>query len=162
MISSKLDQAKSNDPTRYDITYAFADIDENGVSELMIKVGTCEADYNISIYSYDKDEGAYLLKDGLSGGHTGFYWDNDNDCLALVMQHQGVGSVDRIHLKDGEINENTTKYGIIYSESDMGDLTHLDRLSYSHSDDSDWYYYYKGKNVYKDASLFDLIDEYTF
>lgn len=51
------------------LLYYFYDIDKNGVMELMVQTGTCEADYMYDIYTIEDDAAVYLGEIGVGTLH---------------------------------------------------------------------------------------------
>lgn len=53
------------------LEYHVYDADQDGTEELIVRNGTCEADYMWKIYTYDG--GRAVLLDTFAGGHTSLY-----------------------------------------------------------------------------------------
>lgn len=51
--------------------YTLYDVDKNGVPELIVKFGTCEADYDGRLYTFDGTKVVYV--DEFAMGHTSIY-----------------------------------------------------------------------------------------
>lgn len=64
--------------------YYFYDIDKNGVKELMVQTGTCEADYMYEIYTIKDDAAVYLGEIG--GGHSSFFADENGGTEDYIIQ----------------------------------------------------------------------------
>ncbi len=91
----------------YDI-YSVYDIDKNGVKELLIRAGTCEADYMYQIYTIENGAGKLLGE--IPGGHTVLYADENGGTESYIVQlwaHMGYESVSHISIKDGALVSET-------------------------------------------------------
>ena len=107
------------------IEFAFRDLDADGIPELLLKYGTCEADFQIHVYQVDAEDGANDL--GLiGGGHTSFAYDENSGDFVIVWGHMGAASInyfkwDNGNLKssgsyDFNIDENTPSYEKVLEE----------------------------------------------
>lgn len=67
-------------------TYCIYDIDKNGTPELMIKFGTCEADYKYRFYGYENGNAKYLYT--TSAGHTCLYSYPSANGIVLYFSNQ--------------------------------------------------------------------------
>lgn len=86
--------------------YYLYDIDGDGVKELLLQEGTCEADYMYQVYTIANGSAVYLGE--LSGGHTVFFEDTEgeNGSSILVMQaHMGYERISRVTLSNGSLSE---------------------------------------------------------
>lgn len=84
--------------------YGVYDIDKDGTKELLLREGTCEADYMFQIYTIQNGESVYL--DEISGFHTGFYADENGGTENYIIQVQGHMAVEYVYhvkLEDGII-----------------------------------------------------------
>ena len=93
--------------------YCF-DIDKDGVKELMVQTGTCEADYMYQIYTIreiDASDGktfeaVYLGE--VSGFHSSFYADENGGTENYIIRssgHMGYGYVYHVFIQDGKVVE---------------------------------------------------------
>lgn len=81
--------------------YYLYDIDKDDIPELMIRYGTCEADYYIDIYTYREGQAGYI--GGTMAGHTAFYsWPQENAMLAF-WGHMGYAFAEKVSIADGQI-----------------------------------------------------------
>ena len=78
-------------------SYALYDIDKDGVPELIVKLGTCEADYHGEIYGY-ADGQARLMLDELGLGHSSLYSDPGENGVIVMYGHMGYASAYRMRL----------------------------------------------------------------
>lgn len=82
------------------LNYLVYDIDKDGTPELVIKTGTCEADYHGWIYVF-RDGRAFQLGEELGLGHSSFYSDPGENGIILMYGHMGYASAQRISIGDG-------------------------------------------------------------
>lgn len=74
------------------IEYALRDLDVDGIPELILKYGTCEADFSIHIYRFDEE--CELQDLGVfGGGHTSFCYDENTGNFVLLWGHMGSASI---------------------------------------------------------------------
>lgn len=116
--------AKQNDGL-VSIDYAFRDLDANGIPELLLKYGTCEADFTIDIIALD-EEGEEKKICEFGGGHTSFAYDENTGDLAIVWGHMGAVGIDYYAWENGslvqkdhynfEVNEENPSYEKVLEE----------------------------------------------
>ncbi|MBQ3704085.1 MAG: hypothetical protein II885_15220 [Oscillospiraceae bacterium] len=82
-----------------DLSYLVYDIDKDGIPELVIKTGTCEADYHGWIYAF-RDGRAVQIGEELGLGHSSFYSDPGENGIILMYGHMGYASAQRISIGD--------------------------------------------------------------
>ena len=90
----------------YSNGYLVYDIDKDGVPELLVKTGTCEADYMGSIYTFSGGA-ARCVCDDLYLGHSSLYSDPGENGLILMNGHMGYAWAERLSLADGSIQAET-------------------------------------------------------
>lgn len=95
--------------------YLVYDIDQDGIPELIVQEGTCEADYIYAVYTYN---GVAQKVGSILGGHTVLYGDFDQSALISVMGHMGYQIVTQITMKNGVLNENIIAEGEIAQGQD--------------------------------------------
>ena len=101
-------------------TYCVYDIDKNGVKELLLKTGTCEADYMFQIYTIENGDCVYL--DEISGFHTAFYADENGGTENYIIQVQGHMTVEYIYhvkLEGGKVTTEEISRRELSGENDM-------------------------------------------
>ena len=76
----------------YSIDYALYDMDHSGTPELLIRYGTCEADYRIAVYTC-RDGGLVKLADDIGGSHISFGYDTESNQLVMMQGHMGYGDL---------------------------------------------------------------------
>lgn len=88
---------------RHACVYSLYDVDKNGAPELMVKVGTCEADFQYRLYDCPKGGGARMLGT-LSGSHAALAGLQNGSALLLINGAQGYETVSRCTLADGAVS----------------------------------------------------------
>ena len=92
-------------------TYTVYDIDKDEVPELILKMGTCEADYHGEIYTF-RDGGALRVCDELGLGHCSLYSSPDENGIILMYGHMGYAEADRLTLEG-----NTVRSEMMYEDN---------------------------------------------
>lgn len=87
----------------YETGYFLYDIDGNGIPELWIKTGECEADYQLFVYTYNN--GSRQIYNG-DAGHTTFYVDKDNNSVFKIYAHMGYARWEVLTYDGQKINSN--------------------------------------------------------
>lgn len=82
-----------NDMGEYLLYYVY-DIDKNGVRELIVQTGTCEADYMYEIYTIQDGKAVYLGE--IAGGHTSFFADEKGGAEDYIIQMYAQMGYERI------------------------------------------------------------------
>jgi len=97
----------TEEPVEYsspELWYLVYDIDKDDTPEMIIKTGTCEADYHGWIYSF-RDGRAFQVGETLGLGHSSFYSDPGENGIILMYGHMGYASASRISIQDGYSEE---------------------------------------------------------
>ncbi len=81
--------------------YTLYDINKDGTPELILKRGTCEADYMFEFYTYTNGKAALLGE--YRGDHSGLYALENKNGVYIQFAHMGCESIDIISIKDGKI-----------------------------------------------------------
>ena len=71
-----------------ELSYLVYDIDKDGIPELVVKTGTCEADYHGALYTF-RDGKALQVGEELGLGHASFYSDPGENGIILMWGHMG-------------------------------------------------------------------------
>lgn len=87
----------------YETGYFLYDIDGDGIPELWIKTGECEADYQLFVYTYNN--GSRQIYNG-DAGHTTFYVDKDNNSVFKIYAHMGYARWEVLTYDGQKINSN--------------------------------------------------------
>lgn len=74
--------------------YYLYDIEKDGIPELIVKHGDCEADYYGILYKYDKSRIKELATIGM--GHTSLYTCPDENGIIVYTGHMGYASMSRL------------------------------------------------------------------
>lgn len=82
-------------------SYLLYDVDKDGIPELIIKTGTCEADYMGTLYTYRAGEA--LKVDEFGFGHAALYSDPGENGIILHYGHMGFAFGCRFSLIHGEL-----------------------------------------------------------
>lgn len=95
--------------------YTLYDMDDNGIPELILHTGTCEADSEIHFYTFNK---GILYCGNISGWHSGLYSCNEK-ALLHYMGNMDYGSLGYVELKNANfITERFLLDGKRYAELD--------------------------------------------
>lgn len=114
---NKVKQDSKNDLTtmQFHPTYTVYDIDKNGVKELIVKTGICEADHTYEFYTY---QNGIVLLGTAHAGHSGLYIPNDNNGLYL-RYCPPPGDICYVSLYRLTINKNQIKQETLYKDKEM-------------------------------------------
>lgn len=93
-----------------DNCYYVYDINKDSIPELIIKRGTCEADYYFSVYSFSEETKTVKYVGDLLGGHISLVGVEEKGIL-LYMAHMGYEEI-----LEGQLNNNRISYRTIYKE----------------------------------------------
>lgn len=125
----------------YAYAYYLYDMTGDGIPELIIKNGSCEADYNDRVFTY-KDNGKVECLGTIPSGHSVFY-SADDGALVRSMGHMGYIQFDMITYEDNEL-----KTELIYEDS-------------GYTDDGEWiedYEYPATSDIVAGAKYLDYAD----
>ena len=87
-----------------ELSYLVYDIDKDGTPELIVKIGTCEADFHGGIYTF-RGGRAFQVGEELGLGHSAFYSDPGENGVILMYGHMGYAMASRISIMDGYAEE---------------------------------------------------------
>jgi hypothetical protein len=104
-------------------TYCLYDLEKDGVPELFVRFGTCEADYHYRVYQCSEDTANQIGEFG--GGHTSLYSYPEGSGILLVWGHMGCMSISVLRYENGEFQSEE-----LYSE-DINDNPELEYTSVS-------------------------------
>ena len=94
------------------VGYSVFDMDSDGVDELIVKGGTCEADYTFMFYAYRNGE---FIPLGSAGASHSILVSDGGDGLIIFGAQMGYEWADRVIIKQGTLN-----FEALY-EKDVGD-----------------------------------------
>lgn len=89
-----------------ELSYLVYDIDKDFIPELLVKFGTCEADFHGAIYSFRNGQ-AIAVSDELGLGHSSFYSDPGENGIIQMYGHMGYAGAARLSLVGGGIVSET-------------------------------------------------------
>ena len=107
------------------IQYYLYDVNKDGIPEMIIKRGTCEADYNGEMYSNDGYAAKPFAYD-LPLGHTSLYSDPGENGIIFDGGHMGEHWVSK-----GYMTKDTLEYEEVFGETLMGEddvYTNMDKI----------------------------------
>lgn len=81
--------------------YYLYDINKDGIPELVVKFGTCEADYIGHCYTFDGEKAVFVEEVGL--GHAGLYTDPENNGVIYLWGHMGYQCMQRWSMEGNEL-----------------------------------------------------------
>ena len=105
-IMEKVSVSKSMSGSEdYMMDYTLADLDADGIPELAVKYGTCEADFQVDVYAF-RDGTLQEIGSGIPGGHATFAWDPAAGQFVMTGGHMGYGFMYWYALgEDGKLTE---------------------------------------------------------
>ena len=86
------------------LEYLIYDVDKDGSPELVVKAGTCEADYHGALYTF-RNGHAFQVGEELGLGHSSFYTDPGENGIILMVGHMGYAWAERLSITDGFASE---------------------------------------------------------
>lgn len=108
--------------------YSLYDINQDGIPELFVEYGNCEANYRTEIYSYDPDDyDMFMIEDELWTGHSSLATYPDGDGFVVDWGHMGSTYVE-VAMMDDDYN---ITYEEIFSEiidGSSADYTPIDEI----------------------------------
>lgn len=81
--------------------YYLYDINKDGIPELVVKFGTCEADYIGHCYTFDGEMAVFVEEVGL--GHASLYTDPENNGVIYLWGHMGYQYMQRWSMEENEL-----------------------------------------------------------
>ena len=102
------------------ITYAVYDIDKDGIPELLVRNGTCEADYMYLIYTHNGARAVYLGQ--VSGGHASLHEIPDRNGVYVHYGHMGSECITTVKI----VNQGLYVKNGEWRDIGDGDYTSLD------------------------------------
>ena len=102
------------------ITYAVYDIDKDGIPELFVRNGTCEADYMYIIYTHNGTRAVYLGQ--VNGGHSALYAVPNQNGVYVHTAHMGSECITTVKI----VNQGLYVKNGEWRDVGDGDYTSLD------------------------------------
>ncbi len=87
--------------------YYLTDIDNDKKVDLIVQIGTCEADARAYVYQYKKGKAVKVAT--LAGGHVAYYAYPKNNGIVMQWAHMGYESISVAKLKKGKVT--TQEFG---------------------------------------------------
>ncbi len=81
--------------------YYLTDMDNDKKADLIVKVGTCEADARAYVYQYKKGKAVKVAT--LGGGHTAYFAYPKHNGIVIQWGHMGYESISVAKLKNGKV-----------------------------------------------------------
>ena len=94
-------------------TYFLNDISGDGIPELFVRTGTCEADAQIHIYAYNTKLTRLIT---LDAGHTSFYL--GKGYFLTFWAHMGDWKTTKYFMKNGKLMKKVTSSGTLNGNQD--------------------------------------------
>ena len=114
---------------QYSCSYSVFDIDKDGTPELFLKVGTCEADYQLKLYRYSN--GAADCFATLGAGHAVFCGLGEQKAFLIDSGHQGYEVVTKYSYDNGKLSEAILFEGAVQNYHEFSYLTAFELDDYS-------------------------------
>lgn len=104
--------------SKYNCYYSLFDMDSNGVPELLLSKGTCEADNTFYIYTFENNQVEFAGT--FHSGHTSLYGATSTSSGQLIAVYgQMLGQyVNELYLNNGYISSNQILSGTVNSVAD--------------------------------------------
>lgn len=83
--------------------YGLYDVDEDGIPELFVEYGSCEADYHTVCYTLR--EGQVTAVGEFGSGHGGIYTCPGESAFLFRWGHMGYAEISRVPMENGELGE---------------------------------------------------------
>ena len=100
--------------------YYLTDIDNDQKTDLLVVVGSCEADAKLYVYQYKKKKAVKTASKWC--GHTSFYAYPNHKGIIAFYGHMGAEAISVWTLKKGKIKEETVGQRVIGEEDDWFNL----------------------------------------
>ena len=166
-IRSVFEQMENDHDGMASIEYAFRDLDADGIPELLLKYGSCEADYQIHIYRYDEE---CELKDlgVFGGGHTSFCYDENTGDFVILWGHMGAASITYYEWENGTLaskdsydftlDEQTPSYDTVLDEKGIRYIEFVSASKFSLDGSiKSWVYHGDGSSDEYDGLYLDYV-----
>lgn len=82
-------------------SYSLYDVDKDGVPELFLKCGNCEADYYTLVYTFHGGQISSL--GSFQSGHSSLYTVPEEDGVIIRFGHMGYGSIEKFSIGEGGV-----------------------------------------------------------
>lgn len=103
-------------------TYSLYDVDKDGVPELFVRYGDCEAVYTTQCYAYR--DGQVVCIGEFRSGHSSLYTHPDKCAVLRAAGHMGYAETYEYPMENGVLTEERE----IFSEEDVRDYTPMEEI----------------------------------
>lgn len=109
------------------VSYALVDINKDNIPELIIKTGTCEADYRYYFYTYNENNSYYdfdnyvVYAGFIDAGYSGLYKMNNDNYLVYVYAHMGAETISYLTLENDWIVDKRISQRVNVEDYKTGD-----------------------------------------
>lgn len=103
-------------------SYSLYDVDKDGVPELFVKYGYCEAAFTYQCYTFR--EGRMVCIGEFDGGHSGLYTHPDKSAVLRSSGHMGYAELYEYPMENGVLTEERE----IFREEDVRDYTPTEEI----------------------------------
>lgn len=131
-----LNEAMASFPNyQYLCNYSIYDIDKDGIPELLLKVGTCEADFEYQLFYYDASHTTAMCFQKTTGSHTSPCGLENEQAFLWVSGHMGNESVIKATYDGTNYSEETLFSGEV---EEYHEFTYLDCFELDDQTGLDW------------------------
>lgn len=103
-------------------TYSLYDVDKDGVPELFVKYGNCEAAYTTQCYTFR--DGQVVCIGEFRSGHSGLYTCPGKSAVVRSEGHMGYAELYEYPMEGGVLTEER----VLFTEEDVWDYTPVDEI----------------------------------
>lgn len=103
-------------------SYSLYDVDKDGVPELFVKYGNCEAAFTYQCYTFR--DGQVVCIGEFDGGHSALYTRPDKCAVVRAAGHMGYAETYEYPMENGVLTEERE----IFSEEDVWDYTPMEEI----------------------------------
>lgn len=104
---------------RYACSYTLFDVDKDGIPELLLKAGTCEADFEYRLFQHDPNLSVAMCFQTTSGSHTYPCGLGTEQAFLLVAGHMGVETVTKASYDGTSYTEEVLFHGEVQEYHDF-------------------------------------------
>lgn len=102
--------------------YSLYDVDKDGVPELFVQYGSCEADFTTQCYAYR--DGEIVCVGEFHTGHSNLYTDPDKSAVLCYWGHMGYAELYEYPMEGGVLTEER----VLFTEEDVREYTPVDEI----------------------------------
>ncbi|WP_295079419.1 hypothetical protein [Ruminococcus sp.] len=116
-IKSEFERVAKEHDGLASICYGFRDLDADGIPELIFQRGTCEADFEVNVFTLDS-EGEIKDLGMVGGGHITFAYEKDTGDLVMAWGHMGSGCFEYMKMENGVLKKSKEAYTFNFDSFD--------------------------------------------